>query len=185
MLTFDSRNASITACHAGPFTGSSEEAAARSRRDERMEPVSVAALRTLYCNSAFAIASTAADPCEGLEQQRRVYAGRLPHAVRKRGEKRNVTVKWVSRRTSSIPALRLSQYSLSHHATCSFASPRDPSCCARGKSPRTGRWYGRPSRKRDSFSVFCRPLPLRTCSMHALRVCDRAYMHIRGVVATT
>ena len=80
MLTFDSRNASITACHAGPVTGlSSEWAATRSRRDERMEPVSVAALRTLYCNSAFAIASTAADPCEGLEQQRRVYAGRLPH----------------------------------------------------------------------------------------------------------
>ena len=80
MLTFDSRNASITACHAGPVTGlSSEWAATRSRRDERMEPVSVAALRTLYCNSAFDIASTAADPCEGLEQQRRVYAGRLPH----------------------------------------------------------------------------------------------------------
>ena len=92
MLTFDSRNASITACHAGPVTGlSSEWAATRSRRDERMEPVSVAALRTLYCNSAFAIASTAADPCEGLEQQRRVYAGRLPHAVRSvwRKEKRD------------------------------------------------------------------------------------------------
>ena len=96
MLTFDSRNASITACHAGPVTGSSEEAAARSRRDERMEPVSVAALRTLYCNSAFAIASTAADPCEGLEQQRRVYAGRLPHTpyAAARLEKK-MMVKWV------------------------------------------------------------------------------------------